>query len=491
MRFLKYFVGNIKFGLIVIMLWMQFTIDVHSQELGANYNENIDQINNDMILDSGVRWIRGFVHIPRYFLNVSTSGVVTGVNLSAIRNFDPIDKFIGVKELEVGGEPIKTILSFKLDFKFRDMGVPEDGSAAMYYFMTAIETFLKEKDLGAKIDILVVGNEPMWETEQADVDKLEVLTNKLIDLVYAMREERAGWDYKIYTGALNRVNELRNNVILQRIIKITKENDKVDGIDLHPHVRDLNVIRQDLLYIRTQAGISKDIICTEVSAVRLWDDRMNDALGEWGVQNGYPATMKMYEWINELLKKSIEGAPVSQEHFMSYFNAQSWYPKTWLLDAYDMLVQNNVKVATYGFQRELRDPPIYLNENSAMWVLNFVYNGALFGVGEGGLWKTNPLVYPQFREIIDRIYTSVPDTPIETGDANSKFIYPNPTGHRLFIGGNKPDPGMNYSIYSVNGIKLRKGTYLGEGIEVSDLSSGLYFLSFEGGFSKPVMFFKL
>ena len=491
MRIMKYIVTNIKYGLIFIFLWILFTIDVRSQELGANYNENIDQINNDMILDSGVRWIRGFVHIPRHFLNVNNSGTVTGVNLSAIRDFDAIDKFIGVKELEVGGEPIKTILSFKLDFKFRNMGVPEEGSAAMYYFMTAIETFLKEKDLGSKINILVVGNEPMWETEQSDVDKLEVLTNKLIDLVYNLREEHAGWDYKIYTGALNRVNELRNNVILQRIIKITKENDKVDGIDLHPHVRSLNVIRQDLLYVRNQAGITKDIICTEVSVVRLWDDHMNDELGDWGIQNGYPATMKMYEWVNELLRLSINGTPVSQEHFMSYFNAQSWYPKTWLLDTYDMLVQNNVKVATYGFQRELRDPPVYLNENSAMWVLNFVYNGALFGLGEGGLWKTNPLVYPQFKEILDRLYTTVPGVPADTGSSDGHFIFPNPAHHRLFIGGSNAASGVNYSLYSINGAKMRKGLYLGEGIEVSDLSSGIYFLGFEGGMSKPLKFFKL
>jgi hypothetical protein len=491
MGYLKYLSWNKKLGVIFLLLLTCININVHSQELGANYNENIDQINNDMILDSGVRWVRGFVHIPRHFLNVTSSGTVTGVNFSAIRSFDAIDQFIGVKELEVGGEPIKTILSFKLDFKFRNMGVPEEGSAAMYYFMTAIETFLKEKDLGSKIDILVVGNEPMWETEQSDVDKLEVLTNKLIDLVYNMREEHAGWDYKIYTGALNRVNELRNNVILQRIIKITKENDKVDGIDLHPHVRSLNVIRQDLLYVRTQAAITKDIICTEVSVVRLWDDHMKDELGNWGVQNGYPATMKMYEWINELLRLSIQGTPVSHEHFMSYFNAQSWYPKTWLLDAYDMLVQNNVKVATYGFQRELRDPPVYLSENSAMWVLNFVYNGALFGLGEGGLWKTNPLVYPQFKEIIDRLYTSVPVVPVDTGSSDGHFIYPNPAGHKFFIGGHKPDTGIYYSIYSINGTKLRKGIFLGEGIEVSDLSSGIYFLGFEGGLIEPLKFFKL
>ncbi len=41
--------------------------------------------------------------------------------------------------------------------------------------------------------------------------------------------------------------------------------------------------------------------------------------------------------------------------------------------------------------------PKVLNDKSQLWLLNFVFNGALFGNDQLGLGNKNPLVYPEFK----------------------------------------------------------------------------------------------
>ena len=484
--------GNLEIRLICILLLINLTSTVHSQQLGANYNENIGNIDNATVVHSGVKWVRAFANVPRFFLNITSNGTVTGVNETGISGFNEINNFIGVKELLVDGNPVKTILSLKLDFKFKNTGVPENNSPSMVYWMTAIEKFLKEKNLGAKIDILVVGNEPMWETEDNDVDKLELFLNNLIDLAYELRNQNEGWNYEIYTGALNRVNELADkNPILQRVLKITKENNKVQGLDFHPHVRGLDIIENDLNYIRNHSNINKNLICTEVSLVRLWDKHRSDPLGNWGAQNGHPSTMKLYEWLNEIQIKAAEGNPVSKEYFMSFFNAQPWYPQNWFLNAFDLMCKYNVSVVTYGMQRELKNPPVLLTESSPMWVLNFVYNAALFNVDENGIFNTNPLVYPQFKEIIQRDDPCTPNNLTNNKHSEEPLVFPTLVEDYLFVDSRLLNNSDTYEIFSSVGSTLCKNNFKEIPINVQNLPGGFYIIKFSGLKTNTARFFKL
>jgi len=294
------------------------TMMAHSAELGGNYNQYLYDIDNSLIAKSGITWVRGFINIPRNFLVVDSSGRVTGVldsNISQEPDSDSDDtdilaisavsKLIDAKSVMVGGHPVKVILSLKLDFKYMKMGVPEAGSPAMDYLISAVEKCLVKNNLGASIDILVVGNEPMWETPDGDADKYEAFLNLLIDKLDGLRAANAGWKYEIFTGALNRASELKNNAILRKIVKITEENSKVAGVDLHLHVGAISAAEDDVSFARQTFGKDKKIISTEFSLVHLWDNHRNDALADWGAANGYPADMKMYEWINLLERTGI------------------------------------------------------------------------------------------------------------------------------------------------------------------------------------------
>ncbi|MBP6755121.1 MAG: hypothetical protein KA210_03155 [Bacteroidia bacterium] len=359
-----------------------------AQQIGANFNENIENIDPSLLSKAEVKWVRAFVNIPRYFLTVDKNGKITGVNNKAIKNFD-ISSLTNLKGYKI-------ILSLKLDFKFKKIGAPDENSMEETYLLNAIKLFLTEKNLGDKINILVVGNEPMWETPNGDAKKLGAITNKIITLSNDLKISQ-NWNYEIFTGALNRVSELQKNDIVTEIIKITKENPLVDGIDLHIHTNELIKANDDPAYIRNEAKITKKIICTEFSIVRLFEAYSNESLGNWGIQNGYPSDMKLYEWLNLVQQKAIDKTPIKPEILMDYFNSQSWYPKQWFNAFLTSFKKNNVAIATYGLQNTLKDKPKILNAKSPLWILNFVYNGGVLGNDNSGLGNKNPLVYPEFK----------------------------------------------------------------------------------------------
>lgn len=360
-----------------------------AQQIGANFNENIENINASVLSKAEVNWVRAFVNIPRHFLEIDPKGKIIDVNKKAIESFD-YEPLMNLKDKKI-------ILSFKLDFKYKNIGVPDENSKEEKLLLKAISLFLKEKKIGKIVDILVVGNEPMWETPNEDEKKLGSITNKIIILVNELKICE-NWKYEIFAGALNRTSELSENKILKEIIKVTQENPLVAGIDLHIHTNDLKNAEADPAYIRNIAQINKKIICTEFSIVRLFEAYNNNPLGEWGDKNGYPANMKLYEWLNVIQQKAIEGTPVKSEIFMSYFNSQKWYPKQWFNAFRDSFTKYNVSVATYGLVNKLKEKPKKLNAKSPLWILNFVYNGGILGNDDAGLGLQNPLVYPEFME---------------------------------------------------------------------------------------------
>jgi hypothetical protein len=374
---------------IILVLFFIISLQtVFAQQIGANFNENIENIDASLLSKAEVKWVRVFVNIPRYFLTVDKNGKITGVNNKNIKNFDisPITKLRGYK----------IILSLKLDFKFKNIGAPEENSIEETYLLNAIKFFLIEKKLGDEINILVVGNEPMWETPNEDAKKLGAITNKIITLSNDLKISQK-WNYEIFTGALNRVSELKKNEIVSEIIKITKENPLVDGIDLHIHTNELTKANDDPAYIRNEAQITKKIICTEFSIVRLFEAYNDQPLGIWGTQNGYPYDMKLYEWLNLIQQKALDKTPIQPEILLDYFNSQSWYPKQWFNTFLTSFKKNNVTIATYGLQNTLKEKAKVLNAKSPLWILNFVYNGGVLGNDNSGFGNKNPLVYPEFR----------------------------------------------------------------------------------------------
>jgi predicted dienelactone hydrolase len=73
---------------------------------------------------------------------------------------------------------------------------------------------------------------------------------------------------------------------------------------------------------------------------------------------------------------------------------------------------------------------------------------------------------------------------VELNDLNAIVLYPNPAQDKLFID-NLNTNNLSYSIFSQDGVKCNTGLY-NEGIDISDLISGIYFLELNEHFFKFV-----
>ncbi|MFI5046268.1 MAG: hypothetical protein ACHQIG_04320 [Acidimicrobiia bacterium] len=153
-------------------------------QIGGNYNQGLCDLYQGALARSGAQWVRTFVNIPRNFLAFDSSNQLAGVQQSNLtQSSDEVgrqgesltistaSKLQQAKYTGAPGTPVKTVLSLKLDMKYLDVGVPT-GTTDYGYWYTAISQFLSTPaaplaltpapaPLGASVDVLVVGNEPM------------------------------------------------------------------------------------------------------------------------------------------------------------------------------------------------------------------------------------------------------------------------------------------------------------------------------------------
>ena len=381
-----------------------------AQELGANYNENIDYpiTEIEMLKKSKVTWVRGFVNISNLFLQ-NENGKIVGVKESAIKTHIPTLKFIQAKKAL--GDRVKFILSLKIPFELYTDTVPKVGTQEMEYIFDATKILLQTYQMAQHIDILVMGNEPEWENAldtdlcHADGDDyrafLNVFANRLTDW-----KRDNGWTFDIYAGALNRVSELPKSETVPAVVSVVADSFNVEGLDLHVHALNVNQAEDDFRIIRNKYGVTKKLICTEFSMVRALNPHVADALGEWGTKNGYTAGMKIYEYLNLIAEKANAGTPVSATEFKSLFESYAWYPKNWYKTFYEVFKKYDTYAITGRFSVVPGGARAVYDANTEMWELGGIYFSRYLGLDADGLYNTNPLLYPDFIAARDGLVVS-------------------------------------------------------------------------------------
>ena len=343
---------KMKAFLMFVLLFL-CSMGTKAQDLGANYNENIDYpiTEIEMLKQSKVTWVRGFVNIPNLFLQ-NENGKIVGVKENAIRTHIPTLKFIQAKKAL--GDRVKFILSLKIPFELYTDTVPKVGTKEMEYIFQATEVLLKTYDMAKNIEILVMGNEPEWENAldtdlcHADGEDYRAFLNEFANRLTAWKQAN-GWTFDIYAGALNRVSELPKSETVPAVVSVVNNNPNVAGLDLHVHALKINQAEDDFRIIRDKYGVTKKLICTEFSMVRALNPHVADALGEWGTKHGYTAGMKIYEYLNLIAEKANAGTPVSATEFKSLFESYSWYPKNWYKTFYEVFKKYDTYAITGRF----------------------------------------------------------------------------------------------------------------------------------------------
>lgn len=384
-----------------MFVWLLLcSIRMEAQELGANYNENIDYpiTEIEMLKKSKVTWVRGFVNIPNLFLQ-NENGKIVGVKENVIKTHIPTLKFVQAKKAL--GDRVKFILSLKIPFELYTDTVPKVGTKEMEYIFRATEVLLQTYQMAQHIDILVMGNEPEWENAldtdlcHADGEDYRAFLNEFANRLTAWKQAN-GWTFDIYAGALNRVSELPKSETVPAVVSVVNNNPNVSGLDLHVHALNVNQAEDDFRIIRNKYGVTKKLICTEFSMVRALNPHVADALGEWGPKHGYTAGMKIYEYLNLIAEKANAGTPVSAAEFKSLFESYAWYPKNWYKTFYEVFKKYSTYAITGRFSVVPGGARAVYDAKTEMWELGGIYFSRYLGLDADGCYNPNPLLYPDF-----------------------------------------------------------------------------------------------
>lgn len=388
--------------LMVVWLFLS-SIGMMAQELGANYNENIDYPITEiaMLKKSKVTWVRGFVNIPSLFLQ-NENGKIVGVKENAIKSHIPTLKFIQAKKAL--GDRVKFILSLKIPFELYTDTVPKVGSKEMEYIFHATELLLHTYDMARNIEILVMGNEPEWENaldsdfSKADGEDYRAFLNEFANRLATWKQAN-GWMFDIYAGSLNRVSELPNSETVPAVVSVVNNNPNVTGLDLHVHALYIQQAEGDLKKIREYYRVTKKLISTEFSMVRALNPHVADPLGTWGTNHGYSSSMKIYEYLNLIEEKAKAGTPVSASEFKSLFESYAWYPKNWYKTFYDVFKKYDTMAITGRFSVTSGGARAVYDANTEMWELGGIYFSRYLGIDADGYHNPNPLLYSDFDAI--------------------------------------------------------------------------------------------
>ena len=343
-----------------------------------------------------------------------------------------LDQLINTKTVFSGGAPVKVILSLKHDFsypypvgatipagQFPDFTTPA-GRAEIDEMVASIENLLITNNRGDDIDILVTGNEPMFEIQPNNnpdtARKYKLYLNYLIQRLVDLKTEenkktvngvKNTWDFQIFVGALNsplNTTEAGQNVIISAVLEVARDNLDVAGIDLHEHVSDTNLVHSDIQYVKDQTkfrplgGLPLQITSTEFSIIKIFQANMSLV----PIGSTLPP---LSQFINDTITQAAAGTPITQSEFLSYFLAQGWYQQNWFQEMIDAFESEGVLAVTYGLEEAPRYPWVdnQVKPTAMPWVLNGVYNATLLGRSSDGYPNTNPLVYPGFQSAIDRM----------------------------------------------------------------------------------------
>jgi hypothetical protein len=399
MRNALYFLFIFMKAFLMIVLLFLCTMGTMAQELGANYNENIDYPITEigMLKKSKVTWVRGFINIPQLFLQ-SENGKIAGVKEDAVKSHIPTLKFIQARKAL--GDQVKFMLSLKIPFESYVDIVPKVGSEEIEHIFHAVELLLHTYNMAENIDILVMGNEPEFEnksttTGESDAEDYKTFLNEFANRLTIWKQEN-GWTFDIFAGALNRVSELLGSTTVPAVVSVVNTNPNVAGLDLHIHAQRIEQAENDLKRIRNFYGVTKKLIGTEFSMVRALNPYVATNLGSWGADNGYSSTMKIYEYLNTIAEKANAGAPVSPDEFRSLFHSYSWYPENWYATFYEKFKQYDMYAVTGRFSVVPGGARAVYDANTEMWELGGIYFSRYLGIDGNGSYNPNPLVYPDF-----------------------------------------------------------------------------------------------
>lgn len=208
--------------------------------------------------------------------------------------------------------------------------------------------------VGSPPEIIVLGNEPMWETPEKDLHGTDVaivpFTRNLKD--HLLSHYPTG-ESRILVGAINRLRDGYLKRVFpafrRQFFEMARTEDAVDGVDLHVHYGRFAEAEEMVATAREEVpdGI---ITTTEFSPAGRYKEFKDVPIDRWAAGTQFLERFDLPDGMTarEYFGKAVE-TPRPPGEIGRFYEAMPWYNLEFVEDMYDLLNEYDVSVGTTRF----------------------------------------------------------------------------------------------------------------------------------------------
>ena len=254
--------------------------------------------------------------------------------------------------------------------------------------------------IGEPVEILGLGNEPVWETMDADFKGRD---SRLIEFTKTLKEylvERApAGDPRIVVGAFNRLYSeavrTRFEHFYRQLYEMARDDDDVDGIDLHCHYQSFEQARA--MFEEARQRIPDGLItATEFSPIWRYHRNVDERIATF---EGGERFADRYEIDgSQTVAEYLEAAKydrVSREEMGAFMETMPWYNVEFVQDFHDLMGRYGVEVGTFGFIVEDDVKQLDWTDDWAPFPINCLFQPAIIDTEDGA----HPHYLEDFQEL--------------------------------------------------------------------------------------------
>ena len=339
--------------------------------LGANVNESLPWLLPNLLRQSSVTWVRGFVPASEF--------------LDGQRSYKADPGLATLKAAARSGQ--KVALSIKWDSAGRGHAgpVPHPGSSQEKDWFAFTDHLLDA--MSGSLSLFVLNNELYIDAKPEDLQPdstgqvpIDRFLSRLADHVAAEHRTTAdGSPLPLYVGGFTRLDHENNQTspATTQMLAIINNNPNITGADYHLHQPDMATTLTAMEFMHRHVP-SKPLMVTEFSLVWKWKAHILDPIGatdagkQFAQKYGISPKATVLEFSNDAFAH-----PIPEAEWQAFLASQPWFEPHYLTSIARLMRANGIVLATYAFTLNPlitpQMPPRHLRDNEDPWYLNQLF----------------------------------------------------------------------------------------------------------------------
>ena len=361
----------------------------YSYKMGVNLNEQVDVADQQDLADTKTKWVRCFIEVIDLY---KTGTLNTDAKVAA---------FIALKS-----KGYNTALSLKFNFKKR--GFPVANSPDWNGYLNFIQPLLTK--VMPYTDVIIVGNEPFIEAEQAH-------WNEPLNSFYKAACERTNnylntnqIEKPIFLGAFDNLylNDRNTHAGYNNLFSFARSANYLAGVDLHIHHTTEAEMTTALAIAKGKIRADQKVLVTEFSLMKHWRANNSQPISSAFIAAANTSTTdkiipppvgitKNHQYINYALK---EPRPAEEWNAFWIYSPYLESKKSYLCTAYNAFMTAGNVFLTFYALRQSYPANADFTETTDPWVLNGLFMNLSIEKLNGRNQKSYSFL-DQFKLIVD------------------------------------------------------------------------------------------